>query len=151
MPKSVFWWERYFYAYRDYYLDSLHTFVGKDRSVMNSLILLHPENIITVWHNDPDAPQRVYDPRRAFSGKKDIILGDCGRDRDYYQFFLASKEEQEASRQAWDAQWNLRFWELERWMRKRETCRVANVLPMEFLLRRRFGDSWRAPDATIPF
>ncbi len=62
--------------YHDFYLDQVRTFVGKDASLVNSLMLLHPERVITVWHNDLQSPARVY--TSPTPGLKDLILGDCG-------------------------------------------------------------------------
>lgn len=147
MPKAALWWEQYFYTYHNFYLDQLRAFVGKDTSLMNSLVLLHPERIITVWHNDPKSPARVGDIRNP--ALKDLVLGDCGNTRRYFQFFLASETEQDAQRKRWDGAWNWRFWDVERWFRRRESCRVTRVLPMEWLLRRPFGDAWRSPEASV--
>jgi len=147
MTSTVFWWEKYFYAYHDFYLDQVRTFVGKDVSLVNSLMLLHPERVITVWHNDLQSPARVYTSPKP--GLKDLILGDCGDPRRYFQFFLASESEQDANRKMWDRTWNWRFWDVERWFRQRESCRVTRLLPMEWLLRRPFGDTWRSPEGSV--
>ncbi|KAI5120807.1 hypothetical protein M0805_003205 [Coniferiporia weirii] len=149
--KAVFWWEKYYYAYHGSYL-ARHIFVGKDQTLMNSLFMLHPERVITVWYKDPDAPAAAHTrPSASLSGKSSLMLGDCGDPWYYYQFFLASAEEQTASRSLWDAEWHYDVWNIERWTHTQASCRATRVLAMESVLRRVFGDAWTPPHATIQF
>jgi hypothetical protein len=154
--KTIFWWENFYYTYHDYYLDQ-GVFVGKDQTLINGLFLLHPERIITVWHRDPAAPEAVYKPDLtpdSLSGPKfyeatQEILGDCGDPWYYYEFFLASWQEQEKMRAIWDSKWRFDFWKLSWWTRERKSCRVTRVLAMEWLLWRPFGEMWTPPKATL--
>ena len=151
-PNTVFWWERYYYAYHDYYLDKLHRFVGNAEALMNSLFFMHPERVISVWQGDPDAPLALYDPKRAFGGDTQYMLGECGSDPLlYYQFFVASPTDQDANRRNWDSRWNWRFWRWEEWWRRREPCRLTRLLPVEWLLHRPFGEMWLVPASNLEF
>lgn len=151
MSKSVLWFERYYYAYLNHYLDHGHLSVGRGEALINSLLLIHPENFITVWHGDPAAPSSVYNPTDSFRNDTELILGDCGSPRRYSQFFLASSAERYANRAIWDGVWNWKFWELEKWTRVRESCRLTRILAMQWTLRRRFGDMWRSPAQSVAF
>lgn len=147
---TVFWWEKYFYAYHNHYL-AQHVFVGKDQTLINSLFLLHPERILTVWHGDPEAPAALYKPATTSPAESYHILGDCGDPWYYYQFFLANEKEQDAMRSIWDAKWEVDFWHKDWWTHKRASCRMSRLLPMEWLLKRPFGEAWYPPDATLVF
>ncbi|THH05190.1 hypothetical protein EW145_g4982 [Phellinidium pouzarii] len=148
-PKTVAWWEKYYYAYHDDYI-ARHVFVGKDQSLINSLFLLHPERVVTVWHGDPVAPAALFRPETYSSDDSELILGDCGNPWYYYHYFLASEKERKAMSRVWDSTWNLEIWRTEWWTRKRETCRVTRTLAMETLLKRTFGEAWTPPQATVP-
>ncbi|KLO20679.1 hypothetical protein SCHPADRAFT_816395 [Schizopora paradoxa] len=151
MSKSILWLERYYYAYLNHYLNEGFLSAGKGEALMNSLLLLHPENFITVWHGDPAAPSAVYNPANSFRNDSELILGDCGNPRHYYQFFLASSAERDANREIWDSAWNWKFWELEKWTRIRESCRLTKILAIQWTLRRRFGEMWRSPAQSVAF
>ena len=56
--------------YHDYWLFKRGAFVGQDRSMFNSLSLLFPERIVTVWPSDPYAPGALEDETNP--------LGVCG-------------------------------------------------------------------------
>lgn len=56
--------------YHDYWLFKRGAFVGKDKTMFNSLSLLFPERIITVWPSDPHAPNLLEDEENP--------LGACG-------------------------------------------------------------------------
>lgn len=151
MFKSIFWFERFYYAYLDHYLDRGHESVGNGEALINSLILLHPEQFITVWHGDPASPSAVYNPATSFHDETELILGECGNPRHYFQFFLSSSAEQDSNREIWNGVWNWKFWDLEKWTRVKETCRMTRVLAMQWTLRRRFGDMWRSPAQSVVF
>ncbi len=151
MFKSILWFERFYYGYLNHYLDDGHESAGKGEALINSLILLHPENFITVWHGDPAAPSAVYNPANSFHNDTAHVLGDCGNPRRYYQFFLASSAERNSNREIWDGVWNWKFWEVEKWTRARETCRLTGILAMQWTLRRRFGEMWRSPEPSVAF
>ena len=56
--------------YHDYWLFKRGAFVGQDRTMFNSLSLLFPGRIITVWPSDPYAPGSLKDEVNP--------LGVCG-------------------------------------------------------------------------
>ena len=56
--------------YHDYWLFKRGAFVGQDRTMFNSLSLLFPERIITVWPGDQYAPNSLEDEVNP--------LGVCG-------------------------------------------------------------------------
>ncbi|KAF7297844.1 hypothetical protein MKEN_01408300 [Mycena kentingensis (nom. inval.)] len=139
-PSMVAWWRRVFYAYHDHYLRR-GLFVGKDQTLINAILLLFPSRIISVWLGDPDAPAHV--------GLLPVVdqgaLGNCGAEWFYYQFWLASEEEQDAMRELWEAnaRWSWTWW------KERQKCRVTRVSALTDLLRHRFGPDWRPPLHTI--
>ncbi|KAG8858378.1 hypothetical protein FRB96_005263 [Tulasnella sp. 330] len=49
---AIKWWASTFYELHDYYL-SRDIFVGKDQNLFNTIMLLHPSRILTVWPRDP--------------------------------------------------------------------------------------------------
>lgn len=125
--------------------------MGKDQTLMNSLFLLHPERIITVWHGDPESPAAFFKPETTSSDDSVRILGDCGDQWYYYQFFLASELEQDAMRRIWDKKWDWDFWHTDWWTRNRRSCRITRVLAMEWLLKRPFGEMWDPPETSVQF
>ncbi|KAH8110397.1 hypothetical protein DFH11DRAFT_1621038 [Phellopilus nigrolimitatus] len=149
-PAAALWWERYFYAYHERYL-AAHVFVGKDQTLINSLLVLHAERGLTVWHGDPAAPAALYAPATPDAAARARVLGDCGDPWYYYQFFLASAQERAAMARVWDGGWYWDFWRKEWWTRARETCRLTRPLAVETVLRRAFGEAWAPPPATVPF
>lgn len=142
-PQTITWWRNVFYAYHDHYL-SQGLFVGKDQTLFNALFLLFPSRIITVWLGDPQTAPVL----ASLMGKG--YLGSCGAEWFYYQFFLAGAEERDEMRHMWDAEaeesgmWDW-GWGLG------QSCRLTEVLGMEGLLRRRFGDRWRSPGKSVEF
>ncbi|KAL5513823.1 hypothetical protein ACEPAH_4224 [Sanghuangporus vaninii] len=149
-PKVAEWWERYYYAYHDHYL-AQHVFVGKDQTLINALFVLQPSHFISVWHGDSDAPAALFKPATTSSDDSELLLGDCGDQWYYYQFFLASEAEREKMTRVWDRQWYWDFWRKEWWARKRETCRLTRTVDMLSLLRRAFGDRWNPPPSSVQF
>lgn len=67
------WLSRAFYALLQEYLARDYT-VRNERSIMNSLLFLHPERFITVWNRDPATAED--DDASASSARAG--LGDCG-------------------------------------------------------------------------
>jgi hypothetical protein len=55
-PAAIEWWKEVYLKYHDYWLFKRGAFVGQDRTMFNSLSLLFPGRIITVWPRDPYAP-----------------------------------------------------------------------------------------------
>ncbi|KAF7291644.1 hypothetical protein HMN09_01255600 [Mycena chlorophos] len=135
-PSTISWWRNTFYAYHDYYMN-LGLFVGKDQTLINALFVLFPERLISVWLGDPEAPAHAGLVSKVDEG----MLGSCGPEWFYYQFWLASLTEQEEMRDLWER--NVRWsWD---WWRKREKCRVTRLLTMDHVLRRQFGADWAPP------
>jgi hypothetical protein len=110
--------------------------VGKDQIIFNTLFLLFPERIITMWSHDPTAPNYV--------GLPGWPLGPCGSTWFYYQFFFASDDEQDAMRNLWKSEitwpWS--------WFTD-GLCRVARLLAMKDVLRNQFGENWEVPEKTL--
>ncbi|KAJ7644253.1 hypothetical protein FB45DRAFT_975811 [Roridomyces roridus] len=136
-PSTVAWWRGTYYAYHDYYM-GLGLFVGKDQTVINALFVLFPSRIISVWLDDPEAPEHKSLPSLA-----DGALGNCGPEWYYYQFFLAHPSERDAMRRMWQSKWSWDFW------RSRQACRLTRVSWMKELLVRIFGAGWQPPLHTI--
>ncbi|EJC99896.1 uncharacterized protein FOMMEDRAFT_22912 [Fomitiporia mediterranea MF3/22] len=149
-PKVADWWEKYYYAYHDHYL-AQHVFVGKDQTLINALFLLRPSHFISVWHGDPDAPAALFRPATFSSLDTEFVLGDCGDQWYYYQFFLASDEERDKMREVWNRTWYWDFWKKEWWTRRRESCRLTRTVDMLTSLRRMFGDGWNPPPSSVQF
>jgi hypothetical protein len=105
--------------------------VGKDQTLINALFLLAPKRIITVWRDDPMA--RVSGEPR----------GNCGPEWFYYQYWLAGDWEREEMRRVWAA--NAKWWKF--W--QQGECRATDVLALEDVLRRQFGDGWVPPNTTV--
>ncbi|KAF8159869.1 hypothetical protein B0H34DRAFT_654926 [Crassisporium funariophilum] len=145
-PKTVAWWARTFYAYHDHYLKQ-GLFIGKDQTVFNSIFLLFPQRIFTVWVYDEKSPAidglLHYAPNMTRGA-----LGSCGPEWFYYQYWLSDPRTQEEMQEVWLT--HDREPEKARWWKIRTPCRVTNSLAMLDLLKRRFGDKWEPPRATIP-
>jgi len=69
-PNAIEWWKEVYLKYHDYWLFKRGAFVGQDRTMFNSLSLLFPERIITVWPSDQYAPNSLEDEVNP--------LGMCG-------------------------------------------------------------------------
>ena len=69
-PNAIEWWKEAYLKYHDYWLFKRGTFVGQDKTMFNSLSLLFPGRIITVWPSDPSAPGLLEDRANP--------LGVCG-------------------------------------------------------------------------
>ncbi|KZV84399.1 hypothetical protein EXIGLDRAFT_727272 [Exidia glandulosa HHB12029] len=124
-PEAVRWWYRAYFAYFNHYADK-GLFVGKDQTLMNSLLYLFRDRIINVWYNDPAAPERRYKG----------VLGDCSGWWYYYFFWLATPREQLA--------------QAREWYEGNARCRVARVVSFAGVLRQTFGRDWVGPKATLP-
>lgn len=150
-PSSVFWFEKTYYAYHDYWL-SQHVFVGKDQTLYNALFLLYPENFITVFHSDPSAPVRVFTPSTLNPSTISLdesrkLLGNCGDPWFYYQFFLASPLDRENMNELWRKLWSwdaLKIWKVD-WWRTKSECRLTRPLSMKGALKVAFGKDWEPP------
>ena len=59
-PKAVEWFNRVYYTYFYYYLDSGH-FLGIDQFLWNSLMFLWPKRFLTVFANDEETMPGVSD------------------------------------------------------------------------------------------
>ena len=69
-PNAIKWWKEVYLKYHDYWLFRRDAFVGQDRTMFNSLSLLFPGRIITVWPRDPHAPAALKDEENP--------MGICG-------------------------------------------------------------------------
>lgn len=144
-PSAINWWRKLYYAYHDSYL-SQGVFVGKDQTLMNALMLLHPSRFITVWLADPAAPNYSLVSRLSmWWDNGEGPLGRCGSTWFYYQWWLAADDEREAMRDVWGGK---KWWP---WGSKteEERCRDTRVLGMAPLLRRVFGEGWNPPPTSI--
>ncbi|KAF9524978.1 hypothetical protein CPB83DRAFT_860346 [Crepidotus variabilis] len=171
MPKSLDWLVRTYYVYHDHYL-SLEIFIGKNQALFNSLFFLFPERFITVWANDPDAPEHLALQRQP----EERFLGQCGsesptgklktsttrnvaqftaepipafNERFYYQFWLANDEERRNMAEFWikkASEW--RWWG---WWRPRDQtpCQTTRPLDIETVLKSKLGDGWRSPKKSV--
>lgn len=128
-PKAVAWLNQAFYAYHDYFLHRIRAFVGQDQRILNSLFVAFPNHVITVWLEDP-----THTP-----------AGLCGKQSLYYQFFFASEEDADKMNSIWTDRARSFF----SWLHKPQECKRTRVLPMESVLKRRFGDEWNAPHTNI--
>jgi hypothetical protein len=125
-------------SYHDYFIFQRHLFAGKDQTIYNSIFLLFPKRFITVWQWDPEAPEYI--------GLPDAPLGQCGGTWWYYQFFVASPQERRHQIKIWTPpkqDWSLNSKEDDK------QCRLSRVLSMESVIKRRFGNHWTPPKATI--
>jgi len=137
-PSAVEWWKEVYLKYHDYWLFKRGAFVGQDRTMFNSLSLLFPGRIITVWPSDSHAPSSLQD--------KVNPLGICGDTRWYFRYFFSSRSEQRAigallKSRIWRMPWQL--------FSPVEECRLTRVLGMEDVLRRNFGSGWNPPMAGL--
>ncbi|KAH9485789.1 hypothetical protein JR316_0002704 [Psilocybe cubensis] len=146
--KAIDWLTRAFYAYHNRYL-ALEIFVGKDTSLLNSLMFLFPDRFVTVWHNDPDAPTAAHITPEPPSANSDQdpprFLGQCGSIWHYYQFFLSDAPTKEKMRDLWmqiATRW--RWWG---WWKSvdRTRCQDTRVLDVKSVLQRKLGAGWNAP------
>ncbi|KAF9649487.1 hypothetical protein BDM02DRAFT_3186247 [Thelephora ganbajun] len=137
-PNVIEWWKEVYLKYHDYWLFKREAFVGQDRTMFNSLSLLFPGRIITVWASDP------YEPG-SLEGKVNP-LGICGDIRWYFRYFLSSRSERRTigillKSRVWRMPWQI--------FSPVEECRLTGVLGMEDVLRRNFGSSWNPPRAEL--
>ena len=119
-----------------------------------------------MWHGDPQAPaasraiigswgsdaSAKWNP---WSDETEFILGQCGDQWYYYQFFLADPAEREQMAKYWLSKWDWEFWKKEWWTawwkggKAKESCRVTRTLDMTGFLRRAFGESWMPPRRSL--
>jgi hypothetical protein len=148
--------------YHDYWLFKRGAFVGQDKRMFNSLALLFPGRIITVWPSDPHAPGLLEDQANPLGVCGDVYvqiprfhhpaiilnnytnLASCSRW--YFRYFLSSRSEQRAI----SASLKSRIWRMpwQIWYPVKE-CRTTRVLGMEDVLRRSFGSGWNPPRAGL--
>jgi len=155
-PSTISWWRNLYFTYHNHYL-SQGVFVGKDQTLINALFLLNPKRIISVWLFDPmpsDPPPNSLESVEHEQASKRLSrrdgktpLGLCGSTWYYYQFFLASASEREAMTAIWGSFSPLKFWQWDWWTGKNRDgrCRLTRVIAMEQLLKRVFGQGWKAP------
>jgi hypothetical protein len=140
-PSTMAWWASTFYAYHDYYA-SKGLFVGKDQTVFNAILVLFNERIISVWVYDLKAPAADKSLRFLYWIN---VLGSCGNDWYYYQFWLSDRQTRDEMRKIWldSEQQNVKWW------KKTSQCRLTRVLALGSLLKRTFGEEWIAPIPTL--
>ena len=142
-PSTMAWWARTFYTYHDYYV-SKRLFVGKDQTVFNAILMLFNERIITVWVNDPKAPAADKSWRYKYWSNS---LGSCGDEWYYYQFWLSNRQTRDEMGKIWLE--NDKQAQNVRWWKKISQCRLTRVLALSSLLKRVFGEEWKAPIPTL--
>ncbi|EIN06430.1 hypothetical protein PUNSTDRAFT_72156 [Punctularia strigosozonata HHB-11173 SS5] len=131
-PRAIAWWSALFYRYHAHYrLQGV--FVGLDQPLINALVLMHADRVITVWHGDP-SPE---------GGDDSLTDATCGPPWYYYQWYFASDEDRAAMSQMWDWQ---RWW---RWLWPAERCRATSLASMQSLLKRFFGKGWTPPRSRL--
>ena len=93
--------------------------------------------------NDPKAP--VADIGVGFqSFFRNKVLGSCGPEWYYYQFWLSNWKTRDEMRKIWLE--NDRNPENARWWKKKALqCRLTKVLTLGSVLKRTFGEGWKAP------
>ena len=146
------WWARTFYAYHDYYV-SKRFFVGKDQTVFNSILVLFNDRIITVWVFDQKAPaanNRLGFQSLKFFQRRSSVLGICGLEWHYYQFWLSNRQTRDEMRKIWMDQEKEPQNEDPRWWKMKMQCRFTRVLAVNALLKRSFGEDWKPPIPTLP-
>ncbi|TFY63943.1 hypothetical protein EVG20_g6117 [Dentipellis fragilis] len=136
---AINWYRRLYYSYHDAYL-SRDIFVGKDQTLINALFVLFPSRFVSVWLQDNSSPAHLGIPPHA-----ETAHGSCGSTWYYYEWWLADDEARETMADMWMAE--KKTWKT--WWKWRARCRVAPVMPMETLLKRRFGQSWMPPKASV--
>jgi hypothetical protein len=109
-------------------------------STPSSFYSKNVSRIINVWVYDPKAPAADKSLRFLYWIN---VLGSCGNEWYYYQFWLSDRETREEMRKIW----------LEpqrgRWWKKTSQCRLTRVLALGSLLKRTFGEEWEAPIPTL--
>jgi len=120
--------------YHDYYLFKRNAFVGKEQNLYNSLFLLFPERLITVWQYDNKAPEYV--------GLAEGPLGSCGGTWWYYQFFVSNRRDQAKMKSIWSPAEPVpsKFT-----LKTSKECRMTRVLDMERVIKRKHGLDWKPP------
>jgi len=127
--------------------------------MFNSLSLLFPGRIITVWPGDPHAPGLLEDkvnplgvcgdtyvPIPRFHYPAVIFNSNLMCSRWYFRYFLSSQPEQHTvgallKSRVWRMPWQI--------FSPVEECRLTRVLGMEDVLRRNFGSGWNPPMAGL--
>lgn len=116
-------------------------FVGKDQTLINALIFLFPSRFATVWLFDQEASAH-----KGVPDNSETPLGTCGSSWFYYQWWLASAEEQEKTAGIW---MRVEDYSKESWSRWRTRCRVTRVMGMDMVLKRQFGRIWTHPSSSF--
>lgn len=139
-PAAITSYRHMYYSYHDEYL-SRNMFVGKDQTLINALIFLFPSRFATVWLFDQEAPAH-----KGVPDNSETPLGTCGSSWFYYQWWLASAEEQEKTAGIW---MRVEDYSKESWSRWRTRCRVTRVMGMDMVLKRQFGRIWTHPSSSF--
>lgn len=148
---AITWWKNLYYTYHDAYLAN-NIFVGKDQTLINSLFLLFPGRIISVWFGDPSANSNTAandkTHSRAFTTSNTMRLNpftNCGSEWFYYQWWFSSPASRETMADYW-----LQHAPLWEWLWKGR-CELRSLLLMEEVLKRKsvFGPEWTAPKASL--
>lgn len=150
---AVEWYARTYYSYFDHWRSAGY-FVGKDQTVINGIMLMHPDRFVTVWNRDPNAPG-ARAPRDALNGflgycfdpwqvlMRSTICADNVLGRFYYIFYLAREDEKERMNDMWVAEWHWDFWN------DRDPCRDTRALSAHAVLKFAFGQNWRPPNPVL--
>ncbi|KAH9484941.1 hypothetical protein JR316_0001845 [Psilocybe cubensis] len=149
-PSTIAWFSKTFYAYHDYYI-SQWMFVGIDQDVFNSLFLLFPERIFTIWVKDQKAPKSPVHhgmaPSKVIPGLHlGYYSGECGDPWFYYQFWLSDRRTRDEMRMIWieEAQWKRL-----RWWTERRLCQMTKPRSMMDILKSSFGADWNPPQRNV--
>ncbi|KAJ8501415.1 hypothetical protein ONZ45_g12148 [Pleurotus djamor] len=125
-PSAISWYRSTFYEQHDKYLSDGH-FVGKDQTLINAIMFLHPERFISVWSEQPvtetlPSPPKAEDDIPAlnppathmFVPPQSALPTYCGSQWYYYEFFLASFYERSQTLRMWsvlrDAEIDRKWW-----------------------------------------
>ncbi|PPQ71596.1 hypothetical protein CVT24_006456 [Panaeolus cyanescens] len=140
---TIEWFAKIFYAYHDHYI-SRGLFVGIDQDLFNSLFLLFPERMFTVWMNDPIAPAHkgIIPSPSLIPSLERGYLGECGAEWFYYQFWLADQQTRDMMREIWVKE---ERWRKTGWWSERKLCRLTRAMSMSDFLKRAFSEDWKPP------
>ncbi|ESK84081.1 proteophosphoglycan 5 [Moniliophthora roreri MCA 2997] len=165
-PSAVEWYTSMFYAYRDHYI-SKSSFIGKDQTFINSLILLFPSRFIGIYLNYPHSPawtlpSSVLNHRWLRYMRKKYLttwvetraLGRCKSEYTYYQFFLADKASRSELQEKWLVEardnWDDRYGNGDK-PEEIDRCRLTEAISFEDALRGDdvFGHDWNPPHRNL--
>ncbi|GJJ08505.1 hypothetical protein Clacol_002723 [Clathrus columnatus] len=162
MTNAIDWLYEAYFAYHNHWLQR-GKFVGKDESVFNAIIMLHPSRILGLWLFDPIASKALailsslqfssYSPQEP--PPKEMLstpLGECHDHNMYHIFFFGGDKERNEMTLSWLNRWRW-MWPWE-WIRqvsiKKEPCSLTQVLPMQpTLSNRAFNGNWLPPSSNI--